>query len=642
MNKKQIIKELSSNYYYLPCINITGDDLYMCSCGYMGTISPERITYKISDEMSIFDMKGDSHALDGFLQGKRILNIRCEKCSKDLSSDDVTLRLQNLNTNFFERFYVTEKDNYIQINRISAGVNYDINEKNKSYNIIDSYIRVNKQTGKIFIKQFEDEKHKHITIDKLFDSTILFFEKRSEVTYSDGYINLHDWIGKLSKIIRDIKNMNIVDELLNLMIGKSGFDIIAKIAVVFLSIISYSNLSTISLTKGNIFLFDLLANCKIPDEKYLKKTKATSPLKIFNSLVKLQNEKIQKRLDESDTSKMEYVHTDSKSLLINKIKQEQFDVKKESEQIKKNRGKVFIKEIINDKTITPFWFSKLNKYSDYERSLNWLRIVNKEEFLDLLNKHDLNFLINAYKVIEFRDDLNLDRIKQFLDLMTDHCLTLNQLENTNQLDNYNSILSYDFNLYDDCYRMIEELKWDANKVLFKIKTQKKLFELHENLLKHRSYINNAELNGRFIEFSEKFKYLENYSEDLKIGLKINLIQTPEELMNHAVDMHNCAGSYVRKVANGQYISFIVFDNSKERTQEEFYKYMMVLEITPLGLEFVGIKSRFNKYGSNRFKENVKKYLIDKDINFKNVPSIQQDVQSNEFAYQGFFEKIIKD
>jgi len=642
MNKKQIIKELSSNYYYLPCINITGDDLYMCSCGYMGTISPERITYKISDEMSIFDMKGDSHALDGFLQGKRILNIRCEKCSKDLSSDDVTLRLQNLNTNFFERFYVTEKDNYIQINRISAGVNYDINEKNKSYNIIDSYIRVNKQTGKIFIKQFEDEKHKHITIDKLFDSTILFFEKRSEVTYSDGYINLHDWIGKLSKIIRDIKNMNIVDELLNLMIGKSGFDIIAKIAVVFLSIISYSNLSTISLTKGNIFLFDLLANCKIPDEKYLKKTKATSPLKIFNSLVKLQNEKIQKRLDESDTSKMEYVHTDSKSLLINKIKQEQFDVKKESEQIKKNRGKVFIKEIINDKTITPFWFSKLNKYSDYERSLNWLRIVNKEEFLDLLNKHDLNFLINAYKVIEFRDDLNLDRIKQFLDLMTDHCLTLNQLENTNQLDNYNSILSYDFNLYDDCYRMIEELKWDANKVLFKIKTQKKLFELHENLLKHRSYINNAELNGRFIEFSEKFKYLENYSEDLKIGLKINLIQTPEELMNHAVDMHNCAGSYVRKVANGQYISFIVFDNSKERTQEEFYKYMMVLEITPLGLEFVGIKSRFNKYGSNRFKENVKKYLIDKDINFKNVQSIQQDVQSNEFAYQGFFEKIIKD
>ena len=644
MNKKQIIKELNSKYYYLPCVNLAGDDLYICSCGHIGTISPERITYKVSDEISIFNIKEDSSALDGFLQGKRILNERCGKCSKDLSVDEVTFNLQNLNTQYLEKFYIVENNNYLQINRIVSGIDYNIKEKFKSYNIIESYIRVNKKSGKILIKQFKDEKHNHITIDKLFDSIIEFFDKKPGITYSDGFINLHDWIGKLAKTIRDVKNMNIVDELLNLMIGKSGFDIIAKIAVIFLSIISYSNLSTISLTKGNIFLFDLIANCKIPDEKYLKKTKATSPLKIFNSLVKLQNEKIQKRLDESDTSKMEYVHTDSKSLLINKIKQEQFDIEKESEQIKKNRGKVFIKEIISDKTITPFWFSKLNKYSDYEKSLNWLTLVSKEEFLGLLNKYDLSFLINAYKAIEFRDDLHLDRIKQFLNLIIDHCLVINKKENINQLDSYNSVLSYDFNLFDDCYRMIEELKWDPNKVLFKIKSQKKLFELHENLLKHRSYVNNAEINGRFIEFSEKFKYLEDYSEDLKksIGLTINLIQTPEELMNHAVDMHNCAGSYVRKVANGQYISFIVFDNSKERNQDEFYKYMMVLEITPLGLEFVGIKSRFNKYGSNRFKENVKKYLIDKDINFKNVPSIQQDVQSNEFAYQGFFEKIIKD
>ena len=125
-------------------------------------------------------------------------------------------------------------------------------------------------------------------------------------------------------------------------------------------------------------------------------------------------------------------------------------------------------------------------------------------------------------------------------------------------------------------------------------------------------------------------------------MKIDLIETPEQLMNEAVEMHNCAGSYVRKVANGQYLSFIVLDNNPKRTKEEYYKYMMVLEITPLGLEFVGIKSKFNKYGSNRFKEDVKKYLIDKDINYKDVPSIKTDVQSNETSYKGFFENIIKD
>jgi hypothetical protein len=111
-------------------------------------------------------------------------------------------------------------------------------------------------------------------------------------------------------------------------------------------------------------------------------------------------------------------------------------------------------------------------------------------------------------------------------------------------------------------------------------------------------------------------------------------------MKEAVDMHNCAGSYIRRVANGEYLAFIVHDESPKRTKEEYYKFMMVLEITPLGLEFVGIKAKFNKYGSNRFKEDVKKYLIDKDITFKEVPSISTDVQSNESAYRGFFDSII--
>ena len=81
--------------------------------------------------------------------------------------------------------------------------------------------------------------------------------------------------------------MNIIDELLNYMVGKFGFDIIAKIAVIFISIIVYPNLSTISLTKGNIFLFDLIVNCNLPDKNYLKRHNATSPLKIFNLLVSL-------------------------------------------------------------------------------------------------------------------------------------------------------------------------------------------------------------------------------------------------------------------------------------------------------------------------------------------------------------------
>ena len=297
---------------------------------------------------------------------------------------------------------------------------------------------------------------------------------------------------------------------------------------------------------------------------------------------------------------------------------------------------------MKNKVISPFWFNKLKRFSDYEKSIQWLRIVKYEQFIDLLNKYDIDFLLNAYRVLEFRDDLNFERINQFLELMKDYCITTLKLESEDQLTSYEPVVKFDFNLYDDCYRMIEELKWEPKKVLFKIKKMDKLHELHENLLKHRSYVNNSDINDRFIKFSQEFKFLENYSENIGIHFKIKVIETPEELMNQAVEMHNCAGSYVRKVANGQYISFLVWDESPERTKEEYYKYMMVLEITSLGLEFVGIKSKFNKYGSNRFKEDVKKYLIDKSINFKDVPSIKTDIQSNEVAYKGFFENMINE
>lgn len=644
---KQIHDELNSLYYYLPCADAQGNDLYICNCGNIDFISPEKITYRISDDIStrfINNNYEDDH-IKNFLSGKRILNTRCSRCGKDLSSIEVTENLQNIDTLFFERFYIEDKKDSLTLFCLRAGMNYNLNEKFKKILIKESYIKINKKSNKIFIKNFSEDKHIAITLSNVFNLVITFFTRNPETTYSDGYIFVHDWIGRVAKVIRDAKNMNIVEELLNYMIGKSGFDIIAKITVIFLSIILYPNLSTISLTKGNVFLFDLIANCDFPSLSYLRRKKATSPIKIFNTLIQLKNKSIQNKFDQEDVSKLDYINplaNKATTEIIKKIKEEKLNILNDAIHIKKNNGKVFIRDSVYKKSITPFWFSKIKKFSEYEQSMQWLRIVKFEQFIDLLNRYDFAFLLNTYKVLEFRDDLTFERIKQFLDLIEDHCIETFKQSDNEKIKNYDPVLSYNFNLFDDCYRMIEELRWDPKKVLFKIKKNKKLLELHENLIKHRSYISNSEINKRFIEFSNKFMFLEKYSENLDIHLEIKLISTPEQLMSEAIKMRNCAGSYVRKVANGQYIAFMVYDKSPKRAKDDFYEYMMVLEITPLGLEFVGIKSKFNKYGSNRFKEDVKKYLVDKDINFKDVPSIKTNIQSNESSYNGFFENIIKD
>ena len=67
---------------------------------------------------------------------------------------------------------------------------------------------------------------------------------------------------------------------------------------------------------------------------------------------------------------------------------------------------------------------------------------------------------------------------------------------------------------------------------------------------------------------------------------------------------------------------------------------MILKVTELGLELVGVKSICNQYGSDRFKKEFRQFLIDSDISFQEVPSIRYGVASTEKSYEGTFEKVI--
>ncbi len=645
--KKSIQNELKANHYYIPCFNKTGDDFLICSCGKKTYLNPYAVTYLV-DEDSYMIQNEREFALKDILSGKRIINHVCKKCKTNFSDKETALRTQNLNTLFLERFFIEEDEKSLTLFRIFGGKLYDEKNKNdkhvyKFYNKIEeTYIKINKITRKVYIKNKTDKKHQEIQLENVYVSVMLFFQSQIDTTFSDGFINVHDWIGRLAKLIRDAKNMNIVDELINYMSGTSGFEILSKIAVIFNSIIIYPNLSTIAMTKGNVFLFDLIANCPLPSKKYLKQNKVTAPLKIFNTLVTLKNEKLQKKLDADDRSKLtNVVSSDRYKNLINRIKSENYDLENNHEIIQKDGTKILVRDEISNRSISPLIFNKIQTFQQYEKLIQWLRLVKYDDLLQLINKFDISLLNRAYNLLEFREDLDFERINQYLNLMIDYCLEVFSLENVNQLKNYSPVSNFTFDLFDDCQRMIIELKWDTKTVLYKIKSGKKLNELHDNLLKHRSFLGNNEINQRFIDFSKQFKFLEEYSKDLDIYFKINLLETPEALMKEAVDMHNCAGSYIKRVAGGEYLAFIVYDENPNRNKEEYTKYMMVLEITPLGLEFVGIKSKFNKYGSNRFKEDVKKYLIDKDITFKEVPSIAMNINSSEVAYNGFFENVIK-
>ena len=670
-------KYVKSNFiFFNSCVDILGNDIYFCSCGQKNVSHPNESSYAV--QVEDINQIDSSHLETAF----RKANIVCPGCQKNYTTPEVYTTIQNLDTDFLDKYELKEDKNNIVLHKYRVSTAYDKENINFSIFVSDSYISISKKTKKIKFKEhpsstriaeipqmrqylshsdFEKEIETIQTEQKVNLSDVVsiskkFFANGQNTQITEGFINVHDFIGRCAKLIIDSKNMNIIDELMNQMIGKSGVNILQKVLAIFMGIMCYPNLSTIALTKGNGFLYDLMERCKLPDTKYLQNKEATSPLKIFNALIILKNNDLQKKMDQDDSLKLGYVFKSKSGVEFNiKYETKELGNIEKANAVSLEGAKMFVRDNILNQKISPYIFNTLRTFADYESVIQWLIFVSFNDLINLVMKYDIELLNNVYKKIEFRDDINIDRIQQFISIMISYAekemskeysliknkVNLRILNNENK--NYEAIKFFDFALYDDCMRMIVELGWDPNKVLYKTKNYEKLGKLHENLVKFRGYISDKDANQKYIDFSKKFSYLEGNHTDKKgrFSFEVKIISTPAELLNSAVEMHNCAGSYINKVANGQYVPFLVYDNSAKRKADEYYKYMMVLEVTKYGLEFVGIKSYCNQYGTDRFKTSVTDFLIENDISFKDVPSIKLGVQSSELSYSGTFEKVEK-
>ena len=627
--------------FHIPNTDVNGEDIFHCSCGNVSKSKSADASYVLDSSLNAYDF--DFSQLDSLFTRP---NIVCVKCGSDFSKKENYSRIQLANVFFKQNYYFEENESYLQIYKIQTGA-IITNSKIKSsdVNIVHkfSYIKVFKETKKIIYKKGSEDPEVTVELNNVISIVKEFFKQNQEVIIADGLIYMHEFIGRLSRLIIDSKNMNLVDELLNQMMGRSGLDIMEKVFSIFLGILCYPNLSTIALTKNNLFLYNLMTSCELPDVKYLQEKNATSPIKIFNALMTIKNEEIQKSLDADDTNKLGYVFVNSKGKEFSfKFTPEEINNFENKSQISISHGTAFVRDSIKNQEISPFIFNKLNKFSDYKKIIQWLKFISYNELINLVKEYDMDVLSAVFELVEFRDDVNIDRIKQFLNIIVDYVKGYENSKSEEMNDirfrfirnKFDYIKTFDFNLYDDCMRMILELEWDPKKVLYKVNTFKKLGELHENLIKHRGFIPDSVANKKYVDFIKNFRYLEGKFNNLEI----RIIETPKDLLDNAVAMHNCAGSYINKVANGIHVPFLVYDNSLERKPEENYKFMMILEKTKIGLEFVGVKSKFNKYGSDRFKKDVMDFLVEKDISFKDVPSIKIGVQSSELSYAGSFDK----
>lgn len=648
MNSKINLKEIKKNFcFHHVKINENGDseDIYFCKCG-----------KKITQDTNI--AKKDEITLENNVNGKNYydnldvlsrfdegISVVCPKCKTNYFRAQNSQLVKPSNTDFYAYFDFEIEGNrvYLYKNKLKSSCT----DKSKYVNLKEtiSYLCVDKETKKLFFKNYHDKKEVEFSLDNLLRVVQHFYENH-QLSVVDNLIDVHRFLSELASIVVDSKNMDIVEGLMSQMIGKPGMDILMKVNTIFFGIIIYSNLSTIALTKGTVFLYDMLSNCKLPNISILNENNVTSPLKIFNFLVALENESIQEEIDLEKGENSKFIYTskngDGKRMELN-FYLERFGFKKES-SIDISEGELNVREDVKNKSVSKYIFNKIEKFNDYKSLIKFTKFISYEELINLVIKYDIDYIIKLYNKIEFRSDINSETLKQFIPLTLDYIRNQSLTRHTNKYDrgiiqrceraedvsleecdsntlttedeevnlNYSLISNYSFNIYDDCSRILEELKWDKNKEFTKIKKQSELIEYHDKLVEHYNMLSDKEKYEKFKKFAEKFSFLEEYDE----SLKIKLLSTPAMVLKAAEELKNCAGSYVTRISQGKYLILMLEDKSKDRVEGD-KNFMLGLNLSSAtGLEFDQLKTVCNRLGSNRQKEMVMKYLEDKDISYR--------------------------
>jgi hypothetical protein len=610
-------------------------ELYFCSCGK----KIDNNNNEANPEEIVMSVNSKEYDVDIMSRFDDVVNVVCPKCKKDYSKQKNLQFIVESNKNFFSEFLFENNEELSLLRRVKVKSSCTSKSRYVRFKDSESYISVNKKTKKLFYKSYSSKKEIEFSLDSIIHVLKEFYFDKEELNIVGNLISVHRFISEVASIVVDSNNMDIVEGLMNQMIGRPGVDVLYKINSIFFGIICYSNLSTIALTKGTVFLFDMMSNCNMPNVSTLSDSGVTSPLKIFNFLVSLENEKAQKEIESEKEEDSEFVYKSKDNKLHNlkfDLKRWGFGTSKKS-VIVKSEGKINVREDLKVKSVSKFIFNKIDKFNDYKRLIRFTKFLSYEELVSLVMKHDIEFIVNLFDLIEFREDINSDSLNQIIPLTLDwlengrtsynfsstHSDRLTSKNGGIELKedvkvNYAAVSSFSFYEYDDCVRMIDVLEWDRNKEFNKIKKVKELKEYHDKLVEHFNLLSDKAKNERFVEFAKRFKYLEDYIGDYKL----TLLSQPKLVLDAAKDMKNCAGSYVTRISKGQYLLLLANDKSKERNIDEKSRFMLGLNVSNEGLIFEQFKGDCNFPASNRQREMMKLYLEDKDISYKDVGDLR--------------------
>ena len=653
----EILEKYLKPYVFVK-YNTPKGDKYNCTCGEVCYIHEKNVeeTKEIradlkQAETSLSSLSSDEDFQEEFksiYKGMKMgieSDVCCDVCGTNFSEKNTSDLLIEHGTSFISNFAFeeTEKDVILKYSLISP----NLDEEERAYFEKIKYIRFEKINRRLFYKGYDDISDKEFDLDEVVKYTNLLFT--FDTIKVVNVMEMHIFIGRLSNFIMDSKNIDIIKEMLDKLRGQAnnaGADIIKKIAAMFMGIIKYSNLSTIAMTKGPTFLYDLMFECDIPKPDVLAENNATSPIKIFNFLVKNYIQKINTEVNADNKSVHDFTFKSKQRISYDENGEnvEVEDLSEEKEMVisintgeskgklKIDKGVYQVVDAVTDGSVSKFIFNKITRFSDYRSIIKYLKHVNKQELILLLQKYEIDFLIAAVDLVYFRNQVSFKEFERMLDIMLDH-VTVQSKKYCQFMDgivrmDYKYLKSFSFINFDDSLMMMEVLQFDPKVHFNKIRTVSELDKYHDQLVKYFAVMKDEEKNGGILGFTSQFKMLE--SRDNYDGpLEFRILSTPSLIIKEGVEMRHSASAYARNVAQGRYLMGQIFDNDPNRKETEPPRFTIGFTYNKLsGLEFEQVKGFANETGegipkkTDRFKKLMMEWLTNKDISFRPIGDLK--------------------
>ena len=647
--------------------NTEQGDAYLCSCGHKFNIENTSVELKkelaeVNSEVSSM-LQSDSNLMEEFGDLYKNINmsmhekVECPSCKKSFLKEENRRKLITKGFYFVSgfKFEETDLDSKLYYSKIKFDYTSD-------FEFIEDYrcIRIDKKDKRLFYTDYDGVENE-FDLDEVVSVVNNILTTETQVVHNA--FDLHTFIHSLSNLVIDRGGIDIMTEMIDSIKSRSndmGMDVIKKVVIIFLGIIKYSNLSTIAMTKGPMFLYDMMIDCKLPKPDVLIEKKLTSPIKIFNFLAQNYVSDIGKDISSEDKEKQEFSFKSKQLIEFETILDKDGETKKDKQgdemtnavvkeldeertlniNFTNNRnyktGRVKdtgfgfgVMEAIEDGSVSKFIFKNITRFSDYKYNIKYFKVVNKQELIVLLQRYELEFLSYAIDLLYFREKVtDFKEFQRVLDIMlnfVDHKGKLPIAAGVKSSESKFEVLKdFDFIPYDDSLMMMTVLKFDRRRHFDKIKSWKELNEYHDNLVKYFKTIKSEEQNGAIEKFVTQFSFLEDRS-NYNGPLEIKLLSTPAMIIKEGIELRHSGAAYAKNVASGQYLMGQVFDRDEARQEEELIRYTIGFKHDKYkGLVFDQIKGFANKLGSNRFKKLVMEWLEVKDVSFQPIKDLRID------------------